>query len=200
MNRDDKAQDRPQTGDFRCARPHNDGVEKYDVEPGLLRLLQWFVTLRLGWLVLLSLAEEPPAEGELIFVPGPGIVVFGLLLVFLVATPLRENFGRWHLPVAVTVITLSLIIENGLQVAARIEAGFTANEAIADYWVLFFLLFVPLIVIAWQYKYRWVIVFAVATFFLDGIATLTPLDGTNADVTLVGGLLGRQTGPICHQH
>ena len=166
MNRGDAAQDHLQTGEFRAAGPHNEGVEKHGVEPGLLRLLQWFVTLRLGWLILLSLAEQPPPEGELVFVPGPGIVVFGLLLVFLVLAPVREYFGRWHLPIAVTVMPLSLIIENGLQVNARIEAGFSANESIADYWVLFFLLFVPLIVIAWQYKYRWVIVFAVATFFL----------------------------------
>ena len=174
--------------------PHNDVVKTYDVEPGLLRLLQWFVTIRLVWLVFLSLAEQPPAEGELVFVPGPGIVVFGLMLIFLVASPIREAFGKWHLPVAVTVITLSMIIENGITVAARIDAGLGPNEAIADYWILFFLLFVPLIVVAWQYKYRWVIVFAVGTFFLDAIATMTPLDGTDADLTLVGGLLLLRAG------
>ncbi len=193
-NGGDSPQEHVQTADSGVLGPHNDGVKRTDIEPGLLRLMQWFVTIRLAWLVFLSLAEQPPAEGELLFVPMPGIVAFGLLLIFLVAAPIREAFGRWHLPIAVTVATLSMIIENGITVAARIGAGYSANEAISDYWMLFFLLFVPLIVVAWQYKYRWVVVFAVVTFFLDAIATLAPLDGTNADLTLVGGLLLLRAG------
>lgn len=190
----DRPQIRAQTADSQATGPHNDGVSHTDVEPGLLRLLQWFVTIRLAWLLFLSLAEQPPAEGQLLFVPMPGIVVFGLLLVFLVVSPVRESLGKWHVPIAVAVATLSMIVENGITVAARIEAGFGPNEAIADSWILFFLLFVPLIVVAWQYRYRWVVVFAVATFFLDAIATMAPLDGTDADLTLVGGLLLLRAG------
>jgi len=53
---------------------------------------------------------------------------------------------------------------------------------------------VPLIAVAWQYKYRWVVVFSIGTFFLDAVATMTPLDGTDADLTLVGGLLLLRAG------
>lgn len=169
-------------------------MKDYELEPGLLRVFQWFVTIRLGWLIFLWLAGRNPNEGQLLFVPMPGIIVFGALLVWLVASPLRERFGRWHLPIALMATTLSLIVENGITVAARIDNGSGANEAIADYWVLFFVLFVPLIIIAWQYRYRWVVVFAVSTFFLDAIATLTPLEGTNADLTLVGALLLGRAG------
>jgi len=50
-------------------------------------------------------------------------------------------------------------------------------------------LFVPLILIAWQYRYRAVLIFAIGTSFLDA-AFLTPLlQDSSAEASLVGGLL-----------
>lgn len=169
-------------------------MARLETEPGLLRLFRWFVALRLVWLVLLNLAGRNRADGDLLFVPRPGIVIFSLLLVYLFSEPLRRRLGRWYLPLALGTATLGPLIENGITVSRRLAEGATPNEAVSDYWMLFFFLFVPLILVSWQYRYRWVVFFAVGTFFFDAAATLAPLEGTNADITLVGALLLGRAG------
>ncbi len=169
-------------------------MERVDIEPGLLRLFRWFVALRLGWLVLLDVSGQNRTAEQLLFVPKPGIVIFGLLLVYLFATPLQERLGKWYLPLALWITTIGLLVENGITVARRLATGATPNQAVSDYWVLFFLLFVPLILLAWQYRYRWVVLFAVGTFFLDAVLTMGPLDGTTANLRLIGALLLGRAG------
>jgi len=171
---------------------HNVGVSSTAIEPGLLRLFRWFVAIRLGLLLFLLLAAQNPDPDDALFVPQAGVVILGFLLIYLYAIPLQNRLGRWYLPIALWVATLGPIIENVVNVNARLDAGASANEAIADYWLYFFYLFVPLIIIAWQYRYRWVVFFSVGTFLLDGAFTASQLEETGADAALLGALmLGR---------
>jgi signal transduction histidine kinase len=162
------------------------------IEPGLLRLFRWFVGIRLGVLVFLQLAGQERAEGDPLFVPQPGIFVLSLLLIYLFATPLQERLGKWYLPLALWTAAIGPLVENAITVQARLAEGSSANDAIADYWLLFFYLFVPLILVAWQYRFRWVLLFAIGTFFLDASLTMSQLESIGADITLLGALmLGR---------
>lgn len=171
---------------------HNVPVKRAEMEPGLLRLFRWFVGIRLALLLFLQVTGQDRAEGGPLFVPVPGIVILSLLLVYLFATPLQTRFGRWYLPIALWVATIGPIVENAITVNARLAEGASPNEAIADYWLLFFYLFVPLILVAWQYRYRWVLFFTVGTFFLEAALTMSPLESTGADIALLGALmLGR---------
>lgn len=167
-------------------------MKRIAIEPGLLRLFRWFVAIRLALLVFLKLASQERADGDLLFVPEPGIFILSLLLAYLVARPLQDRFGKWYLPIALWASAVGPLVENGVTVAARLAEGASANEAIADYWLLFFYLFVPLILVAWQYRFRWVLLFAGGTFFLDAALTMSQLESIGADITLLGALmLGR---------
>ncbi len=167
-------------------------MKRAEIEPGLLGLFRWFVAIRLGLLLFLRLAGQERGEGDLLFVPEPGIFILWLLLVYLLIPALQERLGRWYLPLALWVAAIGPIVENGITVQARLTEGATANQAIADYWLLFFYLFVPLILVAWQYRFRWVLLFAIGTFFLDAALTMSQLESIGADLTLLGALmLGR---------
>ena len=167
-------------------------MKRAEIEPGLLALFRWFVAIRLLLLLFLRAGGQERAEGDLLFVPGPGILILGLLLAYLLIPPLQERLGRWYLPVALWVTAIGPVVENGITVRARLAEGATANAAIADYWLLFFYLFVPLIMVAWQYRFRWVLLFALGTFFLDAALTMSQLESIGADLTLLGALmLGR---------
>lgn len=159
------------------------------IEPGLLRVFRWFVAIRLGFLglVVLSLRDRP--DGETLVTPGPGIVVWVALLLYLSAPGLEKRLGRAYLPIALAVASVGPIIEHTITVARRLNRGEGANAAVADFWLLFFVLFVPLILTAWQYRYRAVIALAVGTTLLDGIRLGAQLESTNADLQLVGALL-----------
>jgi len=172
--------------------PDNVPMKRAEIEPGLLGLFRWFVAVRLGLLLFLRLAGQERVEGDLLFVPEPGIFILWLLLAYLLIPALQERLGRWYLPVALWVAAIGPIVENAITVQARLAEGATANQAIADYWLLFFYLFVPLILVAWQYRFRWVLLFAIGTFFLDAALTMSQLESIGADLTLLGALmLGR---------
>lgn len=167
-------------------------MKRGDIEPGLLQLFRWFVAIRLALLVFLQLGGQDRAEGDPLFVPVPGIIILSVLLAYLLATPLQDRFGKWYLPLALWVAAIGPIVENAITVEARLAEGASANEAIIDYWLLFFYLFVPLILVAWQYRFRWVLLFAIGTFFIDAALTVSQLESIGADVTLLGALmLGR---------
>ena len=159
------------------------------IEPGLLRVFRWFVAVRLGFLVLVLLSLRDRPSEETLLVPGPGIVGSVALLLYLSSQRVQDRLGRFFLPIALVAATVGPIIEHGITVARRLDRGERANAAVADYWLLLFVLFVPLILTAWQYRYRAVVLFAVATTLLDGIRLGAQLEPTNADVSVVGALL-----------
>ena len=159
------------------------------IEPGLLRLFRWFIAIRLGFLGLVLLSVRNNPDAATLQVPMPGIVMSVALLVYLGSDGLRRRLGRAYLPVALVVASLGPIVEHTITFAARLDAGEAVNDAIADYWVLFFVLFVPLILTAWQYRFRAVVLFAVVVTFFDGARLGAQLGDTNADMPVVGALL-----------
>lgn len=159
------------------------------IEPGLLRVFRYFVGIRVGLLALVTLSLSNRPDEELLLVPEPGLFVYTLLLVYLLAPPVERWMGRWFLPVGLFVATVSPIVENGIAVSLRLDEGATPNEAVSDYWVLFFVLFVPLILTAWQYRFRTVLLFAVGTTFLDAVMLSPLLQETSTEASLLGALL-----------
>ena len=157
------------------------------VEPGLLRIFRWYVGIRLGLLALAALAnrgERPPQPGQF---PATGIVLFGLLFVLLVWRGGERR--RWYLPLAIALATIAPIADATANVAGRLDAGLTPNETLVDYWLPFFLLFVPFIITAWQYRYRWVVVFAILSTIVE-MLTLTAVFGEGeAQLAVLGALL-----------
>ncbi len=172
----------------------NGFVAHTDIEPGLIRLFRWYVAVRLALLVFLQLSGQDRAAGDPLFVPEPGIIILGFLFIYLATHRLQARLGRKYLPIALWIAAIGPIVESRITIIARLAEGASANEAIADYWLLFFYLFVPLIFVAWQYRFRWVLFFSVGTFFLEAALTIPPLEDMGADLALLGGLmLGRAT-------
>ncbi len=170
-------------------RTHNAAMTAAIIEPGLLKLFRWFVAIRIAFLGLVWLSIQDAASITTRQVPVPGIVVSVALLIYLGSSWLRERMGRAYLPVALAVATLGPIVEHSMTVAARLDAGEGVNEAVADYWLLFFVLLVPLIFVAWQYRFRAVVLFSLGVTLLDGARLGAQIEGTNAGATAVGALL-----------
>jgi signal transduction histidine kinase len=160
-----------------------------NIEPGLLKVLRWYVTIRLGiaLVVLWSVTSEPDPTNPRF--PRSGVFFFGVLLVLLVWPWAQQRLGRWFLPVALLLATLGPIVESAATIDGRLDAGLGPNQALADYWQPFFLLWVPALMIAWQYRYRAVLFFAAGTTVLDAGLSVPPLENAGADITLVSALI-----------
>lgn len=171
-------------------RPATDNADmaRRPIEPGLLRIFTWYVGIRLaiGVLALLATGDQDPANPRF---PGAGVFWFGLLFALLLLPRAQRRLGRWFLPLALALATIGPIAESAANISGRLNAGLSPNDALADYWIPFFLLWVPLLIVAWQYRYRAVIVWAGLTTFLDLALTIAPLEETNADLTIVTALV-----------
>lgn len=159
------------------------------LEPGVLRIFRWYVGIRWGLLLLVlggTRGVNPPDPPQF---PLPGVVLFGLLFALLMLPVAQQWLGRAFLPLTITLATIAPIVDGAATIAGRLDAGLTPNEALGDYWLVFFLLFVPFILTAWQYRFRWVLVFAVLSTLLDMIVIGAILRETSAQVSVVGALL-----------
>ncbi len=166
-----------------------DAVDHPGIEPGLLRILRWYVAIRLGIGVLVLWSEQSDPDPTNPHFPGGGVFLFGLLMVLLVWPWLQRKLGRTFLPVALALATLGPIVESTQTIIGRLDAGLSPNDALAEYWVPFFLLWVPLLLIAWQYRYRAVIVWAVVTTLLDAGGAIPPLEEAGADMTVLSAVV-----------
>jgi signal transduction histidine kinase len=160
------------------------------IEPGLLRVFRWFVAIRLGLLALVLWSNQQDPDPANPRFPEAGIVFYGILLLLLVSPRVQRVLGRAFLPVALVLASVAPIVESATNIEGRLNAGLSVNDALADLFVSFFLLFVPLLLIAWQYRYRSVLFFSVATTVLDLGAILPLVEGRNADAAALTGLIG----------
>ncbi len=166
-----------------------DSIQHPNIEPGLLRIFRWYVAIRLGIgvLVLWSVRADPDPTNPRF--PGGGVFLFGLLMILLVWPWAQRKLGRMFLPVALALATLGPIVESAQNIVGRLDAGLSPNEALADYWQPFFLLWVPLLLIAWQYRYRAVIVWAAVTTVLDAGMAIPPLEAQGANMQILSALV-----------
>lgn len=160
-----------------------------NIEPGLLNIFRWYVVIRLSMLVLVawSINRNPdPTNPRL---PGVELFFFVVLLVLLLWSRLQRGLGRAFLPIALTLATLGPILGGAAQVNHRLAAGLSVNDALADFWVTFFLLFVPMLLVAWQYRYRAVLAYAVGTSFLELAALIPLVETSTTNVAELSGLI-----------
>ena len=142
-------------------------IKRASIEPGLLQLFRLSIGLRLGISILSLCLWLVAADTRAERFPFPGILETSLLMVYLSWLWLRQQLGRIYLPLALVIASVGPIIEYKLTVVARMIGGLPRGSLADDAWLLFVMLFVPLILISWQYNLQAVIGFSVATAFLD---------------------------------
>lgn len=103
------------------------------------------------------------------------------LFVYLSFRQLQTLLGRWYLPIALIIATVvplasqrlfqDQVLKNWL--ASGAQSALSNRDLIlslGDSWVI--VLFLPLVLIAWQYRFRTVSLFVLGTFVLDAMLTI----------------------------
>ncbi len=148
-----------------------------------MRVFRWFVAVRLGLLGLVAWAANKNPDPTDPQFPEVGILFFGVLMLMLTWPRVQRVMGRAFLPTALVLASLGPVAEGIASFEGRLDAGLSINRSLEYFWVPFVLLFVPLLLIAWQYRYRAVLLFAAGTSFLD-LGSIIPLveERTSLDV------------------
>lgn len=167
------------------------------IEPGLLSVFRIFTGLRLGFILLatifhltiqldlleplkahifglsvfLAIKDEPSSPYALLLFSD----VF-LLAVYLWWPPLQRRLGRIFLPVGLAMATVGPIMSQHFNVVR-----FYATEVfvLVGAWQLVVVLFLPLVLIGWQYNFHMALGFAVGTALLDAGLTILAIGHGN---------------------
>jgi signal transduction histidine kinase len=148
-------------------------MHKSRLEPGLLAVFRLFTGLRLG-LTLLTIVSglliSPLPQRLDLSLAWVSAVVTTALLLYLSIPFFENHLDRIYLPIGLLVATLGPMLEQYFVLRYQVRQGFFSPQLGA--WQLIPILFVPLVLIGWQYNFRMVILFCLATALLDfGLVT-----------------------------
>ena len=172
-----------------------EAVKRGEIEPGLVATFRGFVGLQLILLLFLLYGELLPNRLRIgglglrtrLGLPRPeaggpqastlvllslGLLFLAVLLAYLSAPPLRRWLTWGYLPLALATNVGLLIVGYHLLASASTLIAGTSGLVLRS-WQLFLLLFVPLILTAWQYPFWLVVVFCAGIACLDLALTLS---------------------------
>jgi signal transduction histidine kinase len=160
--------------------------EVYPLEPGLLLVFRIYTFLRFGAMVLVAsiFLGGMGVPFELKFIPTATLFIMemGILIVYLYLPWFRRRLGGAYLPLGLVIATLGPIIE------MRAVFSVAPIDHLGEFWLIFPFLTVPLILSAWQYSLREVMLFCLGTAALDlSLVLLFQPGRSNFDTVLSGG-------------
>ena len=95
------------------------------------------------------------------------LIEAAVLIGYLSWTALQGKLGRFYLPIAVGIATLAPIIANFLGIDFTQTGDLAQVRSLAGQWQVIFLLFVPLILVSWQYSFRVVVFYCLTLAVMD---------------------------------
>ena len=138
-------------------------MKRTTLEPGLLHIFRLLTGARLALLLLILLSKIIWPTPRVLRFPMLGLIESTLLLGYLSWPWLRDQLGRVYLPVALVVAAAGPIFAQALTAGLRLRSGVSPASANQDVWQLFLVLFVPLVLLSWQYNFKSVLAFCFGT-------------------------------------
>lgn len=139
-------------------------MQKYEAEPGVLSILRLYIGCRAVLSTLQVIRFVFIKEDALDLVNSGLFIAITLfdtyfLLVYLFIPWISKKLGKFYIPIALAVITVGAMLESywfSLQIMTfRVTS------------VSLILLFIPLVLIAWQYKFIYVFLFSLGTCTIE---------------------------------
>ena len=132
-------------------------MESAKIEPGLLRVFRWYAMLRLvilffTVLFILRFARRSGLE-DMHEITIPAALVIGevvLLITYLYWGGLEKRLGDMYLPIGIAIASIGLVLQAHIVSPTRI------------YWQPLPFLYILVIFVAWQYKFRDVVTYTIA--------------------------------------
>jgi signal transduction histidine kinase len=161
-------------------------------EPGVLPVFRLFALLWLGLFLLgggILLVSKAFSPSALVFYLA-GIANAILLLGYLLWPPLQRHLGTKYLPIGIIIASVGPIITNHLISLQEVHPAET--KSLLDAWPLTAILFVPLVIVAWQHPLRDMVLFCLGTALLDLLLAVPAARGDQwAFFSNIHGVLGR---------
>jgi len=147
-------------------------MTRTQIEPGLIRIFRYFTGVAMVYYALVAgyIALETHGGGTsqqaLLFVNfGTNLVLF----VYLSVPWLRRKLRNWYLPLALLTASVVPVFSNLIYF---VDPATSLEESVTRSWVVLPILLVPLVLIAWQYSFRYVLLLILFTAGVQMFALL----------------------------
>lgn len=160
------------------------------VEPGLLKIFRFIEILEaIVLLMLVVLLELLQKEASIRPTSHYYLNLIGcILLIGYLSWPwLHRKLRRFYLPIALTIATITPILSNRLYL--QIQLAQNPNTLITNAWELIPLLFIPLVIMAWNYSLSSVFLFSILSGFFDFLLTTALAVGLHLDLYTILGVI-----------
>ncbi len=145
------------------------------INPALISAFRVFAAVMLLvslFPLILQLTGVPARFSRFLGNPYVILVEAIILLIFLSIPWIAEKLGRLYLPIAIGIATLAPVISNFLVLDFSQVDELAQTRSLAGQWEVIFLLFVPLILVSWQYGFKIVVFYCLALAVLDLVTIL----------------------------
>jgi signal transduction histidine kinase len=136
------------------------------IEPGLLRIFRYFTGIAMIYFAILWVYGST-AKGQNIALQVQSLMNFATnacQLVYLSIPWLERRLKGWYLPIALVTYTGVTVFSNMIYLFDRSTDLYVT---VARSWALVPILLVPLVLIAWQYSFLYVLLFTIFTNAID---------------------------------
>jgi signal transduction histidine kinase len=140
------------------------------INPALISAFRVFAAVMLLislFPLALQVAGVPARFSRFLGNPYVILVEAVILLIYLSIPWLYEKIGRLYLPIAIAIATIAPVMSNYLTLDFFQADELAQTRSVAGQWEVIFLLFVPLILVSWQYGFRIVVFYCLALAVLD---------------------------------
>jgi signal transduction histidine kinase len=153
-------------------------VKSTPIEPGLLNMFRIFSGAAMAYfaiIVVYNALETGQAIAPQQIQSYLNLITNLILFGYLSWTWLQQRLRGWYLPIALIAATVGPIFSNLVYLAEPLERDLTA--ILARSWLLLPILLVPLVLIAWQYRYRYVMAVILFSMMVE-LAVMYPVVGS----------------------
>lgn len=154
-------------------------MKAFALEPGLLSIFRFFTTLRL---VLTVVVVGGNFDDDNVYAT-LNLVEVLLLAVYLWWPKLRERMGASYLPVAIALATIGPVVGQYFEFLTEFDKS--GVEIVTETWQLTLVLFIPLILVGWQYHFRMVFFYCLGVALLDSALTLLSIQSGNPHTSIL---------------
>jgi signal transduction histidine kinase len=157
------------------------------LEPGLLRIFRYFTGIAMIYFALVMVyAMLVAGQGLVLQAQSSVNFATNLALFGYLSWPwLARRLRRWYLPVGLVAATIIPVASNLLYLAAPEESLYVV---IARSWLVLPILVVPLVITAWQYRFRNVVGFIIFTTGVELLALIPEVEVIDTDTLLLLGV------------
>lgn len=143
-------------------------MEELAIEPGLLRVFRYYCGFAIGYFFGIYLYTSLTTRiwfspTSLLFLINA--IIFLLLLFYLLSRWLEKKLKNLYLPTAILIAAMGPIYISFM--LWPLQAQDAVTEVIYRSWMLFPILIVPIVLVAWQYSFRVTLILVAITAFYD---------------------------------